>query len=84
MLCEKNCVLHKRLKVEKEANRYIHRWADIDLAVENGRWGPFIRFKKKSIKLPKNAEGKRMTKEEAEAYVKKMESQKRYSADVWS
>ncbi|MDG1296579.1 MAG: type I DNA topoisomerase [Saprospiraceae bacterium] len=52
-------------KVEKEANRYIHRWADIDLAVENGRWGPFIRFKKKSIKLPKNAEGKRMTAEEA-------------------
>ena len=24
------------------------------------------------------------TQEEAEAYVKKMESQKRYSADVWS
>ena len=27
--------------------------------------GTFIRFKKKSIKLPKNAEGKRMTAEEA-------------------
>lgn len=52
-------------KEEKEANRYIHRWEDKKVAVENGRWGPFIRFKKKSIKLPKNEEGKRMTSEEA-------------------
>ncbi len=52
-------------KVEKEANRYIHKWEDKKVAVENGRWGPFIRFKKKSIKLPKNEEGKRMTSEEA-------------------
>ncbi|MEM9921865.1 MAG: topoisomerase C-terminal repeat-containing protein, partial [Bacteroidota bacterium] len=52
-------------KVEKEANRYIHQWNDEGIAVENGRWGPFIRFKKKSIKIPKNEEGKRMTPEEA-------------------
>lgn len=54
-------------KKEKEANRYIHRWEEEKLAVENGRWGPFIRFKKKSIKLPKSKEGKRMTSEEAAA-----------------
>ncbi len=52
-------------KIEKEANRYIHQWKDEKIAVENGRWGPFIRFKKKSVKLPKNKEGKRMTSEEA-------------------
>ncbi len=40
-------------KIEKEANRYIHRWEDEKISVENGRWGPFIRFKKKSIKIPK-------------------------------
>ncbi|MEE9438735.1 MAG: type I DNA topoisomerase [Saprospiraceae bacterium] len=40
-------------KLVKEANRFIHRWEDEKLAVENGRWGPFIRFKKKSIKLPR-------------------------------
>ena len=34
-------------KVEKEANRYIHRWADIDLAVENGRWGPLFDSKRR-------------------------------------
>jgi DNA topoisomerase-1 len=51
-------------KVEKEANRYIHKWDDEKIAVENGRWGPFIRFNKKSVKLPK-VDNKRMTPEEA-------------------
>jgi len=51
-------------KIEKEANRYIHNWADQKIAVENGRWGPFIRFKKKSIKLPK-IKDQRMTPEQA-------------------
>ncbi len=52
-------------KIEKEANRYIHQWPDEKISVENGRWGPFIRFAKKNVKLPKNAEGKRMTSEDA-------------------
>ena len=51
-------------KIEKEANRYIRQWPDEQIALENGRWGPFIRFKKKSISLPK-VDGKRMTQEEA-------------------
>jgi len=51
-------------KIEKEANRYIHKWDDEKIAVENGRWGPFIRFKKKSVKIPK-VDDKRMTPEEA-------------------
>ena len=56
------------IKEEKEANSYIHQWPEEHLAVENGRWGPFIRFKKKSIKFPKNEEGKRITSEEAKEY----------------
>ncbi|MEM6378482.1 MAG: type I DNA topoisomerase [Bacteroidota bacterium] len=51
-------------KEEKEANRYIQRWDDEKIALENGRWGPFIRFKKKSIKLPK-VKDQRMTSEQA-------------------
>ncbi|MEZ4931124.1 MAG: type I DNA topoisomerase [Saprospiraceae bacterium] len=51
-------------KIEKEANRYINQWPSDDLAIENGRWGPFIRYKKKSISLPK-VDGKKMTQEEA-------------------
>lgn len=51
-------------KKEKEANRFVQQWPEDSLAIENGRWGPFIRFKKKSIKLPK-IDDKRMTSEEA-------------------
>jgi DNA topoisomerase-1 len=52
-------------KLDKESNRYIHNWPDLKLAVENGRWGPFIRFGKKFINLPKNEAGKKMTNEDA-------------------
>ncbi|MCB0662397.1 MAG: type I DNA topoisomerase [Saprospiraceae bacterium] len=52
-------------KEEKEANRYIKQWTDEKIALENGRWGPFIRHGKKSISLPK-VDGKRMTQEDAE------------------
>lgn len=45
-------------KLEKEANRYIHQWNDENIAVENGRWGPYIRFKRKIVKFPKVDEKK--------------------------
>jgi DNA topoisomerase-1 len=53
-------------KIEKEANRYINKWEEGKtlIAVENGRWGPFIRFKKKAIKLPK-IDGAKATQESA-------------------
>lgn len=51
-------------KIQKEANRYIHQWPEEKLAVENGRWGPFIRFGKKSIKLPR-VDKKAMSQEDA-------------------
>ena len=40
-------------KIKKEENRFIQRWPDEKIAIENGRWGPFIRFGKKMIKLGK-------------------------------
>ena len=39
-------------KVAKESNRYIQNWEEEKIAIENGRWGPFIRFKKSMIKIP--------------------------------
>lgn len=45
-------LIHK--KVEKEANRFIQQWPDEKIAIENGRWGPFIRFGKEMLKLRKN------------------------------
>ncbi len=63
-------------KVKKEANRFIQRWADEKISVENGRWGPFIRFGKKMLKIPKKADDTKYTAEEAATFsledVKKM------------
>jgi DNA topoisomerase-1 len=52
-------------KIEKEANRYIHQWPAEKITVENGRWGPFIKFKKKNVKIPKKKDGERVSAEEA-------------------
>lgn len=54
-------------KVSKEANRYIHRWEDEKISVENARWGPVIKFGKKIISLPRKADGTRSTAEDAAA-----------------
>lgn len=51
-------------KVNKEANRYVQQWEKEDIAIENGRWGPFIRFKKNNVSFPKT-DGKKMTSEDA-------------------
>jgi DNA topoisomerase I len=54
-------------KLEKESNRYIHNWEDEKISVENGRWGPYIRFGKKIVKIPK-VDGKKMTDEDAKSF----------------
>ena len=50
-------------KLDKEANRYIRQWEKEKIAIENGRWGPFIKFGKANFKIPKKADD---TKYEAE------------------
>lgn len=52
-------------KIKKEAERYIMQWPEEKIALENGRWGPFIRYKKKSFKIGKKENGDRYTAEEA-------------------
>ena len=55
-------------KVQKEANRYIHNWIEAEgISVENGRWGPTIKFKKKFVKLPPRTDGEKWTAEMAKA-----------------
>ena len=44
--------------MEKEANRFIRQWPEEKIAIENGRWGPFIRFGKKMLKLTYGPNGK--------------------------
>jgi DNA topoisomerase-1 len=51
-------------KVEKEANRYIQQWPAEKISIENGRWGPFIKFGKKMLKITKKADDTKYTPEE--------------------
>ncbi len=46
-------------KVDKEANRYIHNWPELKISVENGRYGPFIKFGKENVYLKRA--GKKIT-----------------------
>jgi DNA topoisomerase I len=54
-------------KVAKEANRYIQQWPSEKISIENGRWGPFIRFGKKMLKLGRKQNGEKYTVEELAA-----------------
>jgi DNA topoisomerase-1 len=75
-LTQKDCNELVEKKLEKEANRYIKQWPEEKIAIENGRWGPFIRFGKKMLKLSANGSGTKYTPEELSAIeleeVKKM------------
>ncbi|ROI08072.1 type I DNA topoisomerase [Chryseobacterium sp. H3056] len=51
-------------KLEKEANRYIQQWPEEKISLENGRWGPFIKFGKAMFKIPKNKKEEKYTAEE--------------------
>jgi DNA topoisomerase-1 len=65
-ITEEEAIVLVKAKIEKEANRYIHKWPEENLSVQNGRWGPFIKIEKdrKSYKLL-NKKGEKMTPEEA-------------------
>jgi DNA topoisomerase-1 len=51
-------------KLEKEANRFIQQWPAEKISLENGRWGPFIRFGKKMLKMGRKADGSKFAEEE--------------------
>lgn len=54
-------------KVEKEANRYIQNWEAEKISIQNGRWGPFIKFGKENVKLIDSESGKKIDANEAAA-----------------
>ena len=62
---EKQAIELLEAKIEKEAGRYIHHWPEEKISVENGRWGPFIKFGKAMINLPRLESGK-MTSDQAQ------------------
>ncbi|MFP5042807.1 type I DNA topoisomerase [Parasediminibacterium sp. JCM 36343] len=52
-------------KLEKEATRFIQQWPAEKITIENGRWGPFVRFGKKMLKLTSKPGGGKYTADEA-------------------
>lgn len=63
-LTQKDCDELIEKKIEKEANRFIKQWPEEKIALENGRWGPFIRFGKKMLKLTGSGANGKYTPEE--------------------
>ncbi|MEO5650260.1 MAG: type I DNA topoisomerase [Ginsengibacter sp.] len=63
-LTQKDCDELIVKKIEKEANRFIKQWPEEKIAIENGRWGPFVRFGKKMLKITAKEGGGKYTPEE--------------------
>ena len=63
-LTQQDCNELIEKKMEKEANRFIKQWPEEKIAIENGRWGAFIRFGKKMLKLGLNKANAKFTPEE--------------------
>ena len=61
---QNECVELITKKLEKESNRFIQQWPAEHIALENGRWGPFIRFNKKMLKLSNKPDGSKYTPDE--------------------
>ncbi|MGV3765838.1 MAG: type I DNA topoisomerase [Chitinophagaceae bacterium] len=64
-LTQADCTELIEKKLDKEANRYIKQWPAEKISIENGRWGPFVRFGKKMLKLGRKADNTKYTAEEA-------------------
>jgi len=63
-LTQKDCEELIEKKLEKESNRYIQQWPDEKISIENGRWGPFIRFGKKMLKIGRKENNEKYSNEE--------------------
>jgi DNA topoisomerase I len=63
-LTQRDCNELIEKKLDKEANRYIQQWPEEKISIENGRWGPFIRFGKKMLKVTGKGEKGKYTAEE--------------------
>jgi len=64
ILTQQDCNELIEKKIEKESNRFIQQWPDEKIALENGRWGAFIRFGKKMLKLTGQGANGKYTPEE--------------------
>jgi DNA topoisomerase-1 len=65
-------------KTEQEKNRIIKTFEDdADLHILNGRWGPYIAYKKKNYKIPRKTEPVNLTKEDCYKIINSMPDKKK-------
>ena len=64
ILTQQDCNELIEKKMEKDATRFIREWPEEKIAIENGRWGAFIRFNKKMLKLGLSKTNTKHTPEE--------------------
>ena len=51
ILTQQDCNELIEKKLEKESNRIIQNWPEEKITLENGQWGPIIKFNKKKLKV---------------------------------
>jgi len=56
-------------KREADRNRIIQNFEEEEIQVLNGRWGPYISFKKKNYKIPKDQDPKALTLEQCKELI---------------
>jgi len=61
-------LIEEKKKLDRE--RFIKAFEEEDIQVLNGRWGPYIKHKKKNFKIPKDVEAKDLTLEDCLELIK--------------
>ncbi len=64
-------------KRQSDREKFIKAFEEEGIEVLNGRWGPYIKFKKKNYKIPKDVDAKKLTLEECQELIKNPYSAKR-------
>ncbi len=68
-------LIEEKRQADKE--KFINSFEEEGIEVLNGRWGPYIKFKKKNFKIPKDVEAKSLTLEECQELIKNPYSARR-------
>jgi DNA topoisomerase-1 len=64
-------------KREKDRNRIVKQFKeDADVEILNGRWGPYIKYKKDNYRIPKTVEAKDLSYEEVMSMIKEQDKKK--------
>ena len=68
-------LIEEKRKADRE--KFIKSFDEEGIEVLNGRWGPYIKFKKKNFKIPKDVEASKLSLEECQELIKNPYSAKR-------